>query len=53
MKGIHAAFVPDPQRDEQAAGHAKGKTKDIDGRKAFAFAEIAPGNEEVVFKHVR
>ena len=49
---IEVGFVRDPQTDDQGDGHANGETGDVDGGIAAVPAEMAPGEEEVVFQHV-
>ena len=45
---VEAPLVGDPEADEQGDGHAHGETGDIDKGVAFVFAEVTPGDGEVV-----
>ena len=48
---VEAAFVLDPEPDEEGNGHAGGEAGDIDKAIAFLFDEMAPGEAEIVFYH--
>jgi hypothetical protein len=48
---VEAAFVPDPEADEEGDSHAGGKAGDIDKAITLVFEELAPGEEEIVFYH--
>ena len=46
---IEGDLVGDPEADEEGDGHAGGEAEDVDGGGAFASAEVAPGEGEIVF----
>jgi len=48
---VEAAFVLDPEPDEEGDGHAGGEAGDIDKAITLVFEELAPGEEEIVFYH--
>src|SRR5258705_3253469 len=51
VKVVDAFFIFYPEEDEETAGDAQGKTKDIDGGISFMADDIAPGDSEKAFKH--
>ena len=48
VKGI---FMDGPDGDQQGHRHADSQTDNIDGTEAFAFEDISPGDENVIFEH--
>jgi hypothetical protein len=48
IKGI---FIDGPEGDQQGHSHANGQTDNINGTEAFAFEDISPGDEKVIFEH--
>ncbi len=50
---VKTCFVGDPKSDKEGDGHAGGEAHDIYKRISLVFEEVAPGDEEVVFEHVR
>lgn len=49
---VEGVFVGDPEADDEGDGHADGEAGDIDGGIAAIFAEVADGEEEIIFEHV-
>ena len=49
---VETKLVGDPEADEKGDGHTGGEACDINKAIAFALNQMAPGEEEVVSKHV-
>ena len=50
---IEVQLVGDPEADQQRDGHARAQPGDIDERVDLIVAQVAPGDEEIVFEHGR
>ena len=48
---IDGKFVDGPDADDQGDRHAGGESEDVDKGVAAVSAELAEGNEEIVFEH--
>jgi len=52
MKIVKALFIKDEEQDDDTGSHTRGKTDDIDGGINLVFPKVAPGNLEIILKHV-
>jgi hypothetical protein len=51
MKIIIVQFILNPEKNQQAAGNAQRKTKNIDERESFILHQIPPCGFEIIFYH--
>ena len=51
MKGVVADFILNPQKDQNAAGHADGQPKNVDKRITQVIFQVPQSKFHVVFEH--
>jgi hypothetical protein len=51
VESLVVQFILNPQRDQHAAGHADGQTRNIDKGKTFVLSKISERHFQIIFKH--